>query len=84
MSVVNVTKAIYEQVCALAQHLQPSSEEKIAEEVYVATDCAKVMKDLGYEAPTSTYKSYTIMGKTFDPDQPEAYVNSFAIGKGVS
>ncbi|RCK26593.1 hypothetical protein TH8_07680 [Thalassospira profundimaris] len=58
--------------------------KKIAEEVYVATDCAKVMKDLGYEAPTSTYKSYTIMGKTFDPDQPEAYVNSFAIGKGVS
>jgi len=40
------------------------------------------MKDLGYDAPDVTYKSHTIMGKTFDPDQPEAYVASFAIGKG--
>jgi nitrate/nitrite transport system substrate-binding protein len=58
--------------------------KKIAEEVYVAADCAKIMKDLGYEAPDSTYQKYTIMGKVFDPDQPEAYVNSFPIGKGVS
>jgi nitrate/nitrite transport system substrate-binding protein len=41
-----------------------------------------VMRSLGLEPPTKTYKSYDIMGKTFDPDQPEAYVKSFAIGKG--
>jgi len=47
--------------------------------VYVATDTAKVMKDLGYSAPNKTYANYTIMGKTFDYTKPEEYVNSFAI-----
>lgn len=51
----------------------------IAEQVYVATDTAKVMKDLGYTAPNKTYANYTIMGKTFDYTKPEEYVNSFAI-----
>ncbi len=51
----------------------------LAEQVYLADDCVKLMKELGYEAPKSTYQSYTIMGKTFDPAQPQAYVDSFAI-----
>ncbi len=51
----------------------------VAERVYLAGDCAKIMKDLGLTPPTETYKSYTIMGKTFDPAEPEAYVESFAI-----
>jgi len=54
---------------------------KVAEQVYLAADCKKVMNDLGYDAPDITYKSHTIMGKTFDPAQPEAYVDSFAIKK---
>ena len=54
----------------------------VAEQVYLAADAAAVMKSLGLEPPTKTYMSYDIMGKTFDPDQPEAYVKSFAIGKG--
>jgi len=29
--------------------------------------------------PDKTYESYTIMGKTFDPDKPEEYIESFAI-----
>lgn len=53
--------------------------KKIAEQVYLTADCGKIMKDLGMPVPTETYKSYQIMGKTFDPSQPEAYVNSFAI-----
>ncbi len=53
----------------------------VAEQVYLAGDCAKIMKDLGLEPPEETYKSYTIMGKTFDPAAPEAYVDSFAIKK---
>ncbi len=53
--------------------------QKIAEQVYVASDAAKVMKDLGYEAPSKTYSNYTIMGKEFDYSKPEEYVNSFAI-----
>ncbi|MGR3455397.1 CmpA/NrtA family ABC transporter substrate-binding protein [Pseudooceanicola sp.] len=55
---------------------------QVAEQVYLAADCRKIMNDLGYEAPEETYKTHTIMGKTFDPNEPEAYVSSFAIGKG--
>ncbi|MBC7164962.1 MAG: ABC transporter substrate-binding protein [Roseovarius sp.] len=54
----------------------------VAEQVYLAADAKKVMEGLGYDAPDITYKSHTIMGKTFDPAEPEAYVKSFAIGKG--
>lgn len=54
----------------------------IAEQVYLASDARKVMTDLGYDAPEVNYKSHTIMGKTFDPEQPEAYVDSFAIKRG--
>lgn len=53
--------------------------KKIAEQVYVASDAAKVMKDLGYTPPSKTYEKYTIMGKEFDYSKPEEYVNSFAI-----
>ncbi|MDZ7754588.1 MAG: CmpA/NrtA family ABC transporter substrate-binding protein [Gammaproteobacteria bacterium] len=55
---------------------------KIAEEVYLAADAGKMMKELGYPVPDKTYESYTIMGKTFDPATPEDYVNSFAIKRG--
>jgi len=51
----------------------------IAEQVYVATETGKVMKELGYEPPSKTYENYTIMGKLFDYTKPEEYVNSFAI-----
>ena len=51
----------------------------IAREVYLATDCEKVMKELGYPVPTSTNKNYFIMGKEFDVTKPEEYINSFAI-----
>ena len=33
MSVVTITKSVYEQVVKLAQHLQPSSDESITDEV---------------------------------------------------
>lgn len=52
---------------------------KVAEDVYLAGDCGRIMKDLGIAPPAMTYESYTIMGKTFDPAKPEAYVDSFAI-----
>jgi len=51
----------------------------VAEQVYLAADAGKIMKDLGIEPPKETYKSYTIMGKTFDPQKPEEYVQSFPI-----
>lgn len=52
----------------------------VAEQVYLASDARKVMKDLGYDAPEVAYKSHTIMGKTFDPAEPEAYIDSFEFG----
>ncbi|MEX0732703.1 MAG: CmpA/NrtA family ABC transporter substrate-binding protein [Aquisalimonadaceae bacterium] len=53
--------------------------KSIAEQVYLATDCGNLMRDLGMEAPQVTYKSHTIMGKDFDPESPKAYVDSFKI-----
>ena len=55
--------------------------QKIAEQVYVAADTAKIMKELGYEPPSKTYENYTIMGKTFDYTKPDEYVKSFKIGR---
>lgn len=51
----------------------------IAEQVYVASETASVMKSLGYEAPPKTYENYVIMGKEFDHSKPEEYIQSFAI-----
>jgi nitrate/nitrite transport system substrate-binding protein len=52
---------------------------KIAEQVYLASDASKTMKELGYSAPDHTYEKYTVMGKEFDPAKPEEYAKSFAI-----
>ena len=54
--------------------------KKIAEQVYLAAECGAKMKELGYESPSKTYKKHVIMGKEFDPDFPEEYLNSFEIG----
>ena len=51
----------------------------VAEQVYLASDASKMMKELGYAVPDKTYANYTIMGKEFDYTKPEEYVNSFAI-----
>ena len=54
---------------------------KIAEQVFLAGDCAEIMRKNGYSPPTETYKKHVIMGKEFDPHKPEEYLNSFAIKK---
>ena len=53
--------------------------KQISEQVYLAADCGKLMKELGYEPPKKTYANYSIMGKTFDYTRPEEYIKSFAI-----
>jgi nitrate/nitrite transport system substrate-binding protein len=53
--------------------------KRIAEQVFLATDTAKLMQDMNLNPPLSAYKSHTIMGKTFDPAKPEEYVRSFVI-----
>ena len=51
----------------------------IAEQVYLATDARRLMREQGISAPESSTKTFSIMGKTFDPAEPDAYIRSFAI-----
>ena len=44
---------------------------------------AKLMKEVGLTPPAATSKSFTVMGKTFDPAKPEEYVKSFAIKRST-
>jgi len=37
------------------------------------------LRRLGLSPPTTTSKTFVVMGKTFDPAKPEDYVKSFAI-----
>ena len=53
----------------------------VAEQVYLATDTRKVMVDMGLAPPETSYKSFSVMGKTFDPAKPEEYLGSFKIRK---
>jgi nitrate/nitrite transport system substrate-binding protein len=51
----------------------------VAEQVFLATDTAKIMREMGLAVPETSYQSVQIMGKTFDPAAPQAYLDSFAI-----
>jgi len=51
----------------------------VAKQVYLATDAAKLMKEVGLAPPASPSKSFVVMGKTFDPGKPEEYIASFKI-----
>ncbi len=55
--------------------------DKIAKDVYLATDTAKLMAEVGLTPPKATSKSFVVMGKTFDPSKPEEYIKSFKIKK---
>jgi nitrate/nitrite transport system substrate-binding protein len=57
--------------------------KSVARQVFLATDTAKLMKEVGLTPPTATSKTFVVMGKTFDPDKPEDYIKSFAIKKAV-
>ena len=49
--------------------------------MFLLTDAKKQMKLLDQKVPEGAYKKYKVMGKEFDPAQPEAYLKSFAISK---
>jgi len=53
--------------------------QSVAREVFLATDATKLMAEVGLTPPTSTYKSFSVMGKNFDPMKPKEYVASFPI-----
>lgn len=52
---------------------------QIAEKVFLLTDAKKQMKALDQAVPDGAYPKFSVMGKTFDPAQPDAYVAGFAI-----
>jgi nitrate/nitrite transport system substrate-binding protein len=55
----------------------------VAKQVYLATDTAKLMKEVGLTPPTTASKSFSVMGKEFDPAKPEEYIKSFAIKRAA-
>jgi nitrate/nitrite transport system substrate-binding protein len=53
--------------------------QTVAREVFLATDAARLMTEAGLTPPKSTYKSFSVMGRAFDPMKPKEYVDGFAI-----
>jgi nitrate/nitrite transport system substrate-binding protein len=52
---------------------------EVARQVFLATDAADMMREVGLAPPASPMRTHVIMGKAFDPADPEGYLNSFAI-----
>ncbi|PZQ16252.1 MAG: nitrate ABC transporter substrate-binding protein [Ancylobacter novellus] len=53
--------------------------QKVARDVFLATDAEKLMAEAGLTPPNPTGKTISVMGKAFDPSKPSEYVESFAI-----
>jgi nitrate/nitrite transport system substrate-binding protein len=51
----------------------------VAQKVMLATEAAKLMGETGLTPPTVSSKTFVVMGKTFDPARPDAYLASFPI-----
>ncbi len=52
---------------------------QVARDVYMASECAQVSRELGYKTYDKTVSTHELMGGTFDPSKPEEYVKSFPI-----
>lgn len=50
--------------------------KKLAQQVMLATDAARLMADLGVKAPTAGFRTETIAGREFDSSRPEEYLKS--------
>ena len=51
----------------------------IARQVFLQTDAVRLMKEAGLTPPTASSKTFSVMGKVFDPAKPTEYLGSFAI-----
>jgi S-adenosylmethionine synthetase len=56
---------------------------KVAREVFLATDAAKIMKEAGLKVPATTSKKFSVMGKEFDPAKAKEYAASFAVRRAA-
>ena len=59
------------------------SYKQIAEQVFLVTDARKYMAQLEMKTPASSYAKFKVMGREFDPAQPEKYLAGFPIRKAV-
>ena len=50
--------------------------KKLAEQVMLATDAAKIMHEQGVTPPPGGFRTETILGKPFNSSKPEAYLKS--------
>ena len=55
--------------------------QKVAREVFLATDATRLMKEMGLTPPANSSKKFFVMKKEFNPAKPEEYLKSFAIRK---
>jgi nitrate/nitrite transport system substrate-binding protein len=51
----------------------------VADQIYLATDARKLMREMGLAVPEATTKTFSVMGKPFDPTKPNEYIASFPI-----
>lgn len=52
---------------------------ELAKSVFLSTDAAKRMRDMGLTPPASSMIMHKILGKEFNPAKPDEYLASFAI-----
>jgi nitrate/nitrite transport system substrate-binding protein len=50
--------------------------KKLAQEVMLATEAGKIMRDLGANAPAADFRKEIILGQEFDSSKPEEYLKS--------
>lgn len=53
--------------------------QKVAQEVFLATDARRLMREAGLTPPERNSRGFSVMGKPFDPLRPKEYLESFAI-----
>ena len=57
--------------------------KQVAEQVFLVTDAQKRMAEVEAKAPSASYAKFSVMGKEFDPAQPEKYLAEFTIKKAA-
>ena len=51
----------------------------VAQQVFLALDAGRAMREMGLEVPANAMRTERIFGREFNPAQPEAYLASFPI-----
>jgi nitrate/nitrite transport system substrate-binding protein len=50
--------------------------KKLAQQVMLATDAARIMREMGAEPPAAEFRKETILGQEFDSSKPDEYLKS--------